>query len=133
MQETPGTPEGHDARIRPGSRPAPRFLDHPQRPGESREIRRIPRPWRDDHDPTCGGASCQRRHPNDLKGLTMKTNQMTYRQAMAELTGIVNRLRDSENVDVDELVTDVARSKELIQFCDGKIKKADAAIKGIVS
>jgi len=63
----------------------------------------------------------------------MKTNQMTYRQAMTELTGIVNRLRDSENVDVDELVTDVARAKELIQFCGGKIKKADAAIKGIVS
>lgn len=63
----------------------------------------------------------------------MKTNQMTYRQAMSELTGIVNRLRDSENVDVDELVTDVARSKELIQFCGSKIKKADAAIKGIVT
>lgn len=63
----------------------------------------------------------------------MKTNQLTYRQAMAELTGIVNRLRDSENVDVDELVTDVAQAKELIHFCDGKIKKADAAIKGIVS
>lgn len=63
----------------------------------------------------------------------MKTSQMTYRQAVAELTGIVNRLRDSEDVDVDELVTDVARAKELIHFCDGKIKKADAAIKGIVS
>jgi exodeoxyribonuclease VII small subunit len=63
----------------------------------------------------------------------MKTNQMTYRQAMAELTGIVNRLRDSENVDVDELVMDVARAKELIDFCGGKIKKADTAIKGIVS
>jgi exodeoxyribonuclease VII small subunit len=63
----------------------------------------------------------------------MKTSQMAYRQAIAELTGIVNRLRDSENVDVDELVTDVARAKELIHFCNGKIKKADAAIKGIVS
>jgi exodeoxyribonuclease VII small subunit len=52
---------------------------------------------------------------------------------MAELTGIVNRLRDSEDVDVDELVTDVANAKELIQFCGGKIKKADSAIKGIVS
>ena len=63
----------------------------------------------------------------------MKANQTNYRQAMTELTGIVKRLRDSENVDVDELVTDVARAKELIHFCDGKIKKADAAIKGIVS
>jgi exodeoxyribonuclease VII small subunit len=63
----------------------------------------------------------------------MKTNPMTYRQAMAELTGIVNQLRDSENVDVDELVTDVARAKELIDFCGGKIKNADVAIKGIIS
>src|SRR5258708_28586590 len=63
----------------------------------------------------------------------MQMNQITYRQAMTELTGIVKRLRDSENVDVDELVTDVARAKELIQFCGGKIKKADAAIIGIVS
>jgi hypothetical protein len=31
------------------------------------------------------------------------------------------------------LKTDVARSKELIDFCTAKAKKADAAIKGIVS
>ena len=63
----------------------------------------------------------------------MKANQMTYRQAMAELTGIVDRLREAEDVDVDELVTDVARAKELVDFCGQKIKKADAAIQGIVS
>jgi exodeoxyribonuclease VII small subunit len=63
----------------------------------------------------------------------MKTDQKTYRQAMADLADIVKRLRDSEDVDVDELVTDVARAKELIDFCNGKIKKADAAIKGIVT
>ncbi len=62
----------------------------------------------------------------------MKTSQMTYRPAMAELTDIVNRLRDSEDIDVDELVTDVARAKELIRFCDSEIKKAGAAIQGIV-
>lgn len=63
----------------------------------------------------------------------MKTNQMTYRQAMGELKTIVDRLRDGEDVDVDELVVDVARAKELIDFCGAKVKKADAAIKGIVS
>ena len=63
----------------------------------------------------------------------MKTNQMTYRQAMGELKTIVDRLRDGEDVDVDELVADVARAKELIEFCGAKVKKADAAIKGIVS
>lgn len=63
----------------------------------------------------------------------MKSNQMTYRQAMGELKTIVDRLRDGEDVDVDELVVDVARAKELIDFCGAKVKKADTAIKGIVS
>ena len=63
----------------------------------------------------------------------MKTNQMTYRQAMAELKTIVERLRDGEDVDVDELVADVARAKELIGFCGAKVKRADATIKGIVA
>jgi exodeoxyribonuclease VII small subunit len=63
----------------------------------------------------------------------MQTNQMTYRQAMGELKNIVERLRDGEDVDVDELVADVARAKELIDFCGAKVKKADATIKGIVA
>ena len=63
----------------------------------------------------------------------MQTNQMTYRQAMGELKTIVARLRDGEDVDVDELVADVARAKELIDFCGAKIKKADAKIKDIVA
>ncbi len=63
----------------------------------------------------------------------MKTDQLTYRQAMGELKAIVDRLRDGEDVDVDELVTDVARAKELIDFCGAKVKKADATIKGIVA
>lgn len=62
-----------------------------------------------------------------------QTTQTTYRQAMAELKTIVARLRDGEDVDVDELVADVSRAKELIDFCGEKVKKADATIKGIVS
>jgi exodeoxyribonuclease VII small subunit len=63
----------------------------------------------------------------------MMTNQMTYRQAMGELKTIVDRLRDNNDVDVDDLVADVARAKELIDFCGAKVKKADATIKGIVA
>ena len=63
----------------------------------------------------------------------MQTNQMTYRQAMRELKTVVDRLRDGDDVDVDELVADVARAKELIGFCGAKVKKADATIKGIVA
>ena len=61
-----------------------------------------------------------------------KNESLSYRNAMSELQEIVTRLRDTENVDVDDLVTDVARAKELIDFCGGKIKRADAAIKTIV-
>jgi exodeoxyribonuclease VII small subunit len=63
----------------------------------------------------------------------MQTNQMTYRQAMAELKTIVERLRDAKDVDVDELVAAVTHAKELIDFCGAKIKKADAKIKDIVA
>ena len=58
---------------------------------------------------------------------------LSYREAMVELQKIVNRLRDTENVDVDDLVKDVARAKELIDFCGSKIKRADAEIKTIVN
>jgi exodeoxyribonuclease VII small subunit len=60
------------------------------------------------------------------------TSTPTYREAMGELQNIVDRLRDTEDIDVDDLVTDVARAKELITFCGGKIKRADAAIQTIV-
>jgi exodeoxyribonuclease VII small subunit len=56
----------------------------------------------------------------------------SYREAMAELQKIVTRLRNTENVDVDDLVKDVARAKYLIDFCGEKIKRADAEIKTIV-
>ena len=60
------------------------------------------------------------------------TKTLSYREAMTELQTIVTRLRETEDVDVDDLVTDVARAKELIDFCGEKIKRADAAIKNIV-
>lgn len=63
----------------------------------------------------------------------MSRNELSYRNAMSELSQIMGRLKEAEDVDVDELVRDVARAKELIQFCDGKIRNADAEIKTIVS
>jgi hypothetical protein len=51
---------------------------------------------------------------------------------LGELQKIVTGLRNTEDVDVDELVTDVARAKEPIDYCGGKIKRADVAIKAIV-
>ena len=57
----------------------------------------------------------------------------SYREAMGELEEILGRLRGSDDVDVDELVKDVARAKHLLDFCGAKIRRADAAIKTIVA
>ena len=64
--------------------------------------------------------------------MTNANDNLTYRAAMTELQTIVNRLRDTEDIDVDELVNDVARAKVLVDFCNSKIQRADLAIKTIV-
>lgn len=64
--------------------------------------------------------------------MTDETDPPLYREAMAELQQIVDRLRGANDVDVDDLVRDVARAKELINFCSAKIRRADAEIKSIV-
>jgi len=51
---------------------------------------------------------------------------------MDELQRIVERLRKAENVDVDQLVQDVSRGKELIEFCGGKIEKAKLQIHSVL-
>ena len=60
------------------------------------------------------------------------TKPQTYREAMNELQEIVDRLRQTEDIDVDDLVKDVTRAKELIDFCGGKIQKAQVQIEKIV-
>jgi len=51
---------------------------------------------------------------------------------MDELQTIVERLRRAENVDVDQLVQDVSRGKELIEICGGKIEKAKLQIHSVL-
>ena len=60
------------------------------------------------------------------------TKPQTYREAMNELQEIGDRLRQTEDIDVDDLVKDVTRAKELIDFCGGKIQKAQVQIEKIV-
>ena len=60
----------------------------------------------------------------------MKSNATTYRQAMIELAGIVNRLRDSNSVDVDELVTDVARAKNSSSSAAARSRRQTPPSKG---
>jgi exodeoxyribonuclease VII small subunit len=62
--------------------------------------------------------------------------QLTYREAMQEVQEIVNRLQNTETeggIDVDELVTDVTRAKELLNYCGGKVKKADTEVRNVIN
>ena len=56
----------------------------------------------------------------------------SYRDAMAELQEIVGRLRQTDDVDVDELVQDVERARKLSDFCADKIRRADVQVRGIL-
>lgn len=50
----------------------------------------------------------------------MSTDELTYSQALEELRGIHARLR-ADDVDVDNLLNDVARAAELLEFCQKRI------------
>ncbi|MFZ0014901.1 MAG: exodeoxyribonuclease VII small subunit [Acidimicrobiia bacterium] len=50
----------------------------------------------------------------------MSTDDLTYGQALEELRAIHARLRVDE-VDVDNLLADVARASELLEFCQKRI------------
>lgn len=63
----------------------------------------------------------------------MSAMPQTYREAMQELQEIVRRLRETEDLDVDELVRDVTRARELLDFCDGKIERAGVVLRQIVT
>lgn len=50
----------------------------------------------------------------------MSTEDLTYSQALDELRSIHARLR-ADDVDVDNLLSDVARASELLEFCQKRI------------
>lgn len=61
-----------------------------------------------------------------------KKTQITYDQATAEIESILARFRD-ERMSVDELAAQVQRATELIEFCRGRLRKAEEQIDRIVS
>lgn len=50
----------------------------------------------------------------------MSTDDLTYSQALEELRAIHARLR-ADDVDVDNLLEDVQRASELLDFCQKRI------------
>lgn len=55
----------------------------------------------------------------------------TYAEAMAELEQIVREI-ESENVDVDQLARRVARAKELITYCKGRLRQTEEEVNKVL-
>lgn len=54
----------------------------------------------------------------------MSKSEITYESAYRELTEIVAQL-ESKEVDIDQLTTLVTRAKELVKFCQDKLRDVD--------
>ncbi len=56
---------------------------------------------------------------------------VTFRQAMDELEGILERI-EGEEIDIDQLATELRRAAQLLDVCRGKIRKAEVEVTQIV-
>jgi len=61
----------------------------------------------------------------------MSEKQISYSEAYEELQNILEDIKE-RNVDVDKLAAKVKRARELINLCEGRIKKAELEIEEIV-
>ncbi len=59
-------------------------------------------------------------------------NNITYQQALDELTELVAQL-ENESIPIDELAQKVKRASELIQYCQSKLTATDSEVKKIIS
>ena len=55
-----------------------------------------------------------------------------YEEAMAELQDIVRKMENDE-LDIDQMTTQLKRAQELIKLCKDKLTKTDEEIKKILS
>ncbi|MEM6698759.1 MAG: exodeoxyribonuclease VII small subunit [Bacteroidota bacterium] len=60
----------------------------------------------------------------------MNKKEQTYESAIKELQQVVNELRD-EMVNMDDLTSKVNRAKELIEYCQQKLRSVGEDLKGI--
>ncbi|WP_047446246.1 exodeoxyribonuclease VII small subunit [Alistipes sp. ZOR0009] len=61
----------------------------------------------------------------------MAKKELTYNDALEELKGILQRLEGQE-VNIDQIATDVKRSSELIKFCKEKLRKTEEEVDTIL-
>jgi exodeoxyribonuclease VII small subunit len=58
--------------------------------------------------------------------------RLTYLQASEELRQIVDGLQKAQDIDVDDLMAQVDRAKQLIDFCGAKIKRAEVHVSSVL-
>lgn len=57
---------------------------------------------------------------------------LTYQQALEELTDLVNEL-ENENIPIDDLAEKVKRASDLIQYCQSKLTHTNTEVKKIIA
>lgn len=62
----------------------------------------------------------------------MSTEDLTYNQALEELRAIHGRLR-ADDVDVDNLIKDVERASELLDFCQKRITSVGEQLEDVLA
>jgi len=62
----------------------------------------------------------------------MSTEDLTYSQALEELRAIHTRLR-ADDVDVDNLIKDVERASELLEFCQRRITSVGEQLEEVLA
>jgi exodeoxyribonuclease VII small subunit len=56
---------------------------------------------------------------------------VSFRAAMDELEGILERI-EGEEIDIDQLATELRRAAQLLDICRGKIRRAEVEVTQIV-
>ena len=64
--------------------------------------------------------------------MTEPIESLTYLQASEELRQIVDGLQKAQDIDVDDLMAQVDRAKQLIDFCGAKIKRAEVHVSSVL-
>jgi exodeoxyribonuclease VII small subunit len=62
---------------------------------------------------------------------TQNTAEPSFRAAMDELEGILERI-EGEEIDIDRLAEELRRAAQLLDLCRGKIRKAEIEVTQIV-
>ena len=62
---------------------------------------------------------------------TAAAPQLSFREAMDELEGILERI-EGEEIDIDRLAEELRRAAQLLDLCRGKIRKAEVEVTQIV-